>query len=58
VFSPILENERATKYFAWSINEDIQKILLRRRGAKRCIPAGEFPAFTDILTYKLATGLG
>jgi hypothetical protein len=57
-FSPNSENGHATQHFAWSTHEEIQKILLRQRGGRRRIPAGEFPAYTDILTYKLATGLG
>ena len=52
------DNEAAIQHFAWSSNENPEKTLLLQRGGKCCIPAGESPPHTDILTYKLTTGLG
>jgi len=52
------ENGTAHQYFAWNPHEDIQKMLLQHCRLKRRIPAGDFPAHTDILTYILVAGLG
>ena len=53
-----LQNDTVQAYFAWDTDEVIQENLLQRRSLRCCIPAGEFPPRSDILTYKLTTGLG
>jgi hypothetical protein len=52
------DNVNAHQHFAWNSNEDIEKMLLQQRGPQCRVPAGDFPAHTDILTYILITGLG